>query len=235
MVPASAFCKTKYSEHIEEKSKELKIDYQLEDENILLYAKGFSSHGSHPEKGDNALYKLFDALGTTYPIFLELYTAFSDNHGTNINLDLFDEKSGKLTLNLGTCHIKDKNIVCELDIRFPISYNKNDITSLLSKNLSCKVEQGNYHDPLYVDENHPLVQTLLRAYDEVMGNKTPSKPISIGGGTYARALPLGVAFGPLFPNMVSTMHEKDEFISIDHLKTLTEIYYRALKELCFYE
>lgn len=233
MVPASAFCQTSYHHSIEKRAKEKNIPYKIKDTTIVLQPKGFSSHGSHPEKGDNALYKLFYCLSDVYPIFQNLYEAFYAGDGKAINLNLSDEKSGKLTLNLGTCKIIDKNIVCELDIRHPISYNKDEITSLLTKNLPCKIEQCFFHYPLYIDEQHPLVQTLLNAYDAITKPATPSKPIAIGGGTYARALPVGVAFGPLLPGMVSTMHEKDEYISIEHFDILIQIYYKAIKELCF--
>ncbi|MFW5779988.1 MAG: Sapep family Mn(2+)-dependent dipeptidase [Bacillota bacterium] len=234
IVPPSAFCKAKSSDKIEKRADEINLSFSKENDNILLYAKGLSAHGSHPEKGDNALYKLFYCLGAEYEIFEELYHIFVKDPAS-IGLDLEDEKSGRLTYNLGTCQIKNKKIVCELDIRFPISYNKDDITKLLQKGLPCKAQRGLYHDPLYVDENHPLVETLLKAYDSAMGNETPSTPISIGGGTYARALPVGVAFGPVLPGMEAPMHEKDEFISLEHFDLLTKIYYKAIKEICFYD
>lgn len=235
MVADNAYCKCKYHTSIEERAKALNLDFKRHEDTITLICKGVSAHGSAPKKGDNALYKLFYCLGTVYPIFDHLFHAFNTSDGANINLKLFDKKSGHLTLNLGTCKLIDKKIVCELDIRYPISYNKNYITQQLQENLACEVKQGFYHNPLYVDENHTLVRTLLKAYDEVMGNTKPSSPIAIGGGTYARALPLGVAFGPILPGMESTIHEKNEFISLSHYKILIDIYYKAIKELCFYD
>lgn len=43
----------------------------------------------------------------------------------------------------------------------------------------------------------PVLGALLSAYREVTGDD--SRPISIGGGTYAKAMPNMVAFGPNFP------------------------------------
>lgn len=233
MVPDEAFCRIKYSDSIAARSKAAGIEAVRNGDTLLLKAEGLSAHGSHPEKGDSALYKLFFALSEEFPVFGKLHEAFSDDNGESIGLALSDEKSGNLTLNLGTCKILDGNIVCELDIRHPISYNKEEITAILQRQLPCKVEQGFFHYPLYVEPGHPLVQTLLKAYDEATEAKIPSKPISIGGGTYARALKTGVAFGPMLPGMVSTMHEKDEYISLDHFEKLIKIYYKAIKELCF--
>ncbi|MDR3292571.1 MAG: M20/M25/M40 family metallo-hydrolase, partial [Clostridiales bacterium] len=88
---------------------------------------------------------------------------------------------------------------------------------------------GSAHPPLYVPETDPLVQTLLKAYDKVTGGH--AKPVSIGGATFARALPYGVAFGPVFPDSPSTIHQADENISIDDFLKCAEIYYEAFKLL----
>ena len=48
-----------------------------------------------------------------------------------------------------------------------------------------------------MDENEFLIQTLKKVYEEQTGEK--AELMSIGGGTYARSLKAGVAFGPLFP------------------------------------
>ena len=75
------------------------------------------------------------------------------------------------------------------------------------------------------------MQKLLAAYNEVTGENL--SPITIGGGTYARALKCGVAFGPLFPGMESTIHQKDERVSIEDFRKMYEIYYHAIKKLLF--
>ena len=54
----------------------------------------------------------------------------------------------------------------------------------------------------------------------------------MGGGTYARAMPNVVAFGPLFPGRKATEHMKNEYIPVSDLMDIKEIYKRAIKELC---
>jgi len=55
--------------------------------------------------------------------------------------------------------------------------------------------------------------------------------MTIGGGTYARAIPGGVAFGPLFPGRPMTEHGPDEYIEISDLFKATRIYAYAMVEL----
>ncbi len=194
-----------------------------------LETHGKSAHGSHPEKGDNAIAKLFERLPKEYVATKKLFAKLSDYTGTALALNLFDEKSGSLTLNLGTVKVEDGNIVAELDVRYPVSYTMDTVTRILQDNLDAKVEQGFYHLPLYLAPDDPLVKTLLSAYDRVVGGK--AKPISIGGGTYARCLKRGVAFGPVFPDDESNIHEKDECISISSFLKMSDVYYEAIKDI----
>ena len=120
-----------------------------------------------------------------------------------------DEKSGALTFNVGVADTNTKSGKLRLliDIRHPVTYTKEEILERLKKSLNTQdARVRNFHDPLYLEKDNPLVQKLLAAYNEVTGENL--SPITIGGGTYARALKCGVAFGPLFPGMESTIHQK---------------------------
>ena len=55
--------------------------------------------------------------------------------------------------------------------------------------------------------------------------------MAIGGGTYARALKTGVAFGAVFPGKAELAHQKDEYIEIDDLILNAKIYAHAIAEL----
>ena len=56
-------------------------------------------------------------------------------------------------------------------------------------------------------------------------------PIAIGGGTYARALECGAAFGPEIEGEEVTIHQADEYITLDRVLMMLEVYKRALKRL----
>lgn len=198
-----------------------------------LQTTGVSSHAATPEQGKNALTALLNLARDVDPLFATLADAFGQTDGSGVSLALHDAKSGALTLNLGTAETDGDVIRMQLDVRHPVTMTKEDVTRILKERLSpaIEVEQGFYHLPLYVSPDHPLVKTLLDAYNEVM--HTDARPITIGGGTYARMLPLGVAFGPCFPGKPSTIHQIDEYIDLDDFERMTEIYRLALERLCF--
>ena len=83
--------------------------------------------------------------------------------------------------------------------------------------------------PHHVDKDHVLIRTLQRVYEEQTGEK--AELLAIGGGTYARSLKAGVAFGPLFPGKEELAHQKDEYIEIEDLLKATAIYAQAIYEL----
>ena len=74
-----------------------------------------------------------------------------------------------------------------------------------------------------------LVSQVLAAYEEETGLE--GKPMSTGGGTYAKVLKQGVAFGALFPDEEDLAHQADEYEDIDRLMLATKIYANALIRL----
>ncbi|MGI6702117.1 MAG: dipeptidase PepV [Christensenellales bacterium] len=200
---------------------------------FIVETFGKSVHASTPEGGDNALWHLFKILKDTYGgVYSIIYDKLSCYDGSKCSLDLSDSVSGRLTMNLGSAESNNMKLRLVIDIRHPISNTKEQIKEILIKELSTQdIEIINFHNPLYVKPDHPLVSTLLSAYNDITGDKLT--PITIGGGTYARALPLAVAFGPIFPGQTSTIHRADEFIDLDDLLKISKIYYEAIKRLCF--
>lgn len=85
-------------------------------------------------------------------------------------------------------------------------------------------------DTHYVDPSDPIVSTLMHVYQEQTGDMD-SKPEVVGGGTYARLMKRGVAFGALFPNAQDTMHQANEFQPVADLIKAMAIYGQSIYEL----
>ena len=70
---------------------------------------------------------------------------------------------------------------------------------------------------------------FAKVYAEASG--TQLAPIAIGGGTYARSLECGCAFGPEVRGEEDTVHQPNEYVSFDKIRSMSEIYYNAIKEI----
>ena len=134
--------------------------------------------------------------------------------------------------------IPDKCIVKFADdsekvIRFPIDKTLAEISGIITSALESKgfkVDELDGMEPHYVDENSEFVQTLLRVYEKVKGEK--GKCIAEGGITYVHNTKGGVAFGAEFPEENNNMHGADEHISMETFKINLNMYANAIAELC---
>ncbi|HOB20695.1 MAG TPA: Sapep family Mn(2+)-dependent dipeptidase, partial [Candidatus Atribacteria bacterium] len=208
---------------------------------IEILARGVSAHGSTPEKGKNAISHILAFLSTMglgnsemeqYVLFLNNAIG-CDTTGKGLNIDLEDEVSGKLTLNLGTINLDEEQGEAVINIRYPVTYSLDELMERIRaavKDAGIEVEIQGHNEPLHVPEDSELVRTLMKVYTEQTGQ--PAKALAIGGGTYARAMKNAVAFGALFPGRQELAHQKDEYIDIEDLLLHTRIYAQAIRYLC---
>jgi succinyl-diaminopimelate desuccinylase len=219
---------------------QLKGKYYVENGVFFLEVEGISAHGMEPKNGKNAGLFLaaflakqeLDGNSRAYFTFVSDYL-FNDSRGNNLGVNYRDDITGDLTINIGKLSYNpQEGGRIGVNLRYPVT---NDMTKTKVKLEKVLVEKGftieNFSDskPHHVDENDVLIQTLKKVYEEQTGEK--AELISIGGGTYARSLKAGVAFGPLFPGREDIAHQKDEYIFIEDLLRATAIYAQAIYEL----
>lgn len=206
---------------------------------------GKAAHASTPECGKNAIVEMLRFLADVFSS--DVYKSKKDLENINNVLFLISDKGFasitndayqsselrniKLTSNLGICSLSDNKLSFCIDIRYPKEISPEEIVSFAKNYVEVDDNSINISKPLYVDKDNELVKTLLESYEYVTGEK--AEPIAIGGGTYARALPLAVAFGPMFPGEEEQAHMTNESISIDNFIKTIKIYYEALKRLLF--
>ena len=186
-----------------------------------VISKGKSAHGSTPDKGVNAIKNMLDYLGLDEMKRL----LFADGFG----FASFEDVTGKLTFSPNLIEQKDGKIYVTCDIRYPATYTA---ANVLERIEEVGVEYTIEHEqaPLFNDINSPMIQTLCAVYNEVTGKDV--KPIAIGGGTYARALKFGAAFGPEEEGEESTIHQANEYITFEKIEKCFKIYKLALERLC---
>jgi len=214
---------------------------EIGDNNRLhVIAKGISAHGSTPNNGVNAVAVLCDALlmldhqEDQVLVIEQIQRWASDTKGEKLGIAGADEIAGPLTCNLGVAKLAEGRASLTFNIRYPVTWNSETLRECLTKGIDgtgWTLSELTDQPPLYVPQDDPLITTLLEVYRAETGDMTPPK--TMGGGTYARAMTKGVAFGAEFGSRDGDggPHEKDECWPIDHLIKATKIYAKALARL----
>lgn len=192
----------------------------------VLRVRGKSAHGSTPQAGANALEAIMKFFASFHDGCKNVYEIlFADRLGLRAMVD----ETGHLTSSPDLASFKDGTLTIVTDIRFPSTHKPEEITGLLEEN-GIAYDIRNYQAPLYNDPNGKLIKTLMGVYNSTFG--VEEKPIAIGGGTYARALKCGCAFGPEIAGEEVTIHQANEYVTFDRVKLMNEMYFDALKALC---
>ena len=206
-------------------------------DHFQLTVVGKSAHGSTPQFGENAidhLFHFFKEANIEHPM-IDMYHAYliDDYHGIKLGLNYLDEEMGPLTNNVGVLNIDHGSYRIQLNLRYPNGVDFNEVITILKAKLApyqASIIVDKHDHLLYKDPNSDLIKTLMNVYIKHTGDKD-AKPINIGGGTFARAMPNCVAFGPHFLNKPTFIHQKNEFIDLDDFLLATIIYTEALYEL----
>ncbi len=213
---------------------QVEAEYQGE-HTIKLISTGIPGHAAYPEAARNALGQLLimlRALGVCGVLKKLADVVGMESDGSGLGIRCSDETSGGLTCNLGILRYSPENgLYATLDIRYPILCNWEALvaaaTAALGKEIQVTVDEQK--DPHHVAPSSELVSALLEAYHEVTGR--PKECIATGGGTYARCLQEGVAFGSAFPEDEELAHQAGEYASIDGLMQNVQIFARAIQLL----
>lgn len=205
-----------------------------EGEPVEAVYEGVSAHASTPEKGENAITQFLASYSGENMLLCGLAELFphGEFNGKNCGLGFRDEISGDMTCVLSMLNTENGRIYGGIDIRFPLDRKKAEIGGIICdalENAGFTVDSCEGVEPHCTDENSTFVQTLLKTYERVTGDK--GRCIAIGGGTYVHEIEGGVAFGAEFPNEDGHMHSPDEFITVANLLKNAEIMAEAMSEL----
>lgn len=198
--------------------------YGVKTENGKLVTLGKSAHGSTPEKGVNALRPMLAYLeeAAGLPETARKYL-FDDA----LSLKSLSDDTGRLTMSPDVAEIRDGKLFITVDFRYPSTADGQKILDSLKQISDYTVIS--HQLPLYNDKNGFLIQTLLSVYNETTGEH--AEPIAIGGGTYARALKEGTAFGPQMAGEEETIHQPNEYVTEENLRLQFIMYKEAIRRL----
>lgn len=207
------------------------------DENRIT-VEGRGGHASMPEFAKNALQALMKIL-TVQPLpdadketVRALYALWQfDMHGESLGIDVTDE-SGRTTYSPDVIRFDETGVRFIADCRHPFTAKAED---LLQKWDDAYGKAGFARTDTVIKPGHfipadsELVSTLMSIYNELNGSN--SKPLSMGGGTYAREMENAVAFGIVREGEESMCHMPDESISIEDIRFNTMCMAEAIRRL----
>lgn len=223
------------------KDEELKrvlteLNYEFEEKENDIEIIGKSVHAQVAETGINAINRYMHAL-TLLGKESKSGKFISENLiGFDFAEPIFglikDEHSGELKFNVGKIEFTENEEILGIDMRIPVTYDKEEIVKTLSekaKEYGFEYRQHDYLKSIYVPLDSELITTLMSAYQEVTGDME-SQPVASGGATYARAMENCVAFGCVLPGRPKTEHQPNEYIVLDDMKQAMKIYMKAFEK-----
>lgn len=226
------------------------IDLSAAENGTRIVARGRSGHAAFPEGGDNAIGRLARVLtassllsGSCRDAIAALADLTADPYGVSEGVAFTDEPSGKLTLVYGVAHLKDGTLTLSVDCRYPVTMDGAKLDADLRTAWADRdytVKEFDLSEPFYIPVDDPRVAALQALYKDVTGRDDP--PYAMGGGTYSRAVPGAISFGPgmpgtrhdysaFLPEGHGGAHGRDEVLPVDKMLTLSRIYVAALAEL----
>lgn len=204
------------------------------DDIVRITFTGLAAHGSVPQFGKNAGMMALDFIAkytknTDIKLALDL---FSDVYGSGVNGYASSKEMGKNSLNVGLINYdQGKPLSIIVNFRYVNGVDDKKLKNAIIEkckpfNVKCSISSP----LLYYDKKSPLIKTLMKAYIQETG-ETGAKPLSTGGGTYAKEADNVVAFGMEFPGRNPKMHAVGENVSIEDLVNSMAIYAHAIYEL----
>jgi succinyl-diaminopimelate desuccinylase len=206
---------------------------EITEKGVVLASEGIPGHSAFPEGRRNAIgmmLLLLRELGAEGPVATLAEAVGLESDGKSLGCACRDEVSEGLTCNMGILRLENGVWFGTLDMRCPVAADQEKLKEEAVAHLpGISVTVQMQKPPHHVPADGELVTALLSAYEEETGLE--GKPMSTGGGTYAKVLKQGVAFGALFPDEEDLAHQADEYEDIDRLMLAMKIYANALIRL----
>jgi len=214
------------------KSRKLKFTYTNIGDEAHITIFGKSAHGSMPELGFNAGIAALEALGAHYSLgFLSnIAESYKDTKGRNLDAFYSSELLGDSSYNVGLIEYKNQTLTFTTNFRHPENVVIEDHLLHVADLTDMEVSAKSSSSPLLFDPQSPFIQKLLQVYQLETGD-LESRPMAIGGGTYAKECPNTVAFGSAFKGRDGSIHQANEYVLLTDIYAQMHIYAHAIYAL----
>ena len=212
----------------------------------VIVTEGKAVHTCAPEKGENAIFQMPDLLeGVTpngFSQVLEMVTEFfSDCTAPKLGLRTKEEYFAGEFIHrtvFTPVLIRTSGSFVEVGINVRFAYTTTEDELLRAFRRLCEEYEGEIAcvtslPAVFVSRNTPFLEVLATAYEEATG-LNPDFVLGYGG-SYAKAMPGIVSWGPIFPGDEDTCHEDNEHISIKSLLDNGKVFAIALNKVALSE
>lgn len=212
------------------------LEYYLKKEKPPIM--GFTPDCKYPvvygERG-RAVIKIYSPIEKiqTFFDFVNNYFIGAKNNGDRLGIDYFDKEFGMMEMRNYNLSIENSEVAFHVTISYPAGITIESIFEKICKKLENlnginAIIEKNYN-PVKFNKDNFMVQALKESYEKVTG--FDGTPVTTTGGTYAKAMPNIVPFGPSFPGQKGIGHNPNEWMKIDDLITNLKIYALSLYKL----
>lgn len=213
-----------------------------------LRTTGKAVHSCQPEKGDNAIFqmaKMLEALQLKDNDLLRLLNMtdekFSSLYGKEVGLysdsDIYNGEFVHRNVFAPTLFkVEGDEVLIHLNIRFAYGTDSGKIVEAIEKlarSYGGRTGDVTCLPAVYVSKDRPFMGEFGKAYEEGCGRK--HEFVLAYGGSYAKAMPNIVSWGPIFPDDEDTCHEDNEYITMKSLMDNGKIFAIALSRVVLSE
>lgn len=163
--------------------------------------------------------------------FVNKYFLSSNSNGDRLGINYDDNEFGVMAMR-GYNLYNGENT---LNFKFTLSYPAVVTIKELMKKIKDKatenigIELLHNYDAVKFEKDCFMVRSLQEAYEEITG--LDGTPVTTTGGTYAKAMPNIVPFGPSFPGQKGISHNPNEYMDISDIETNAKIYAQGIYKL----
>ena len=213
-----------------------------------ITATGKAVHSCQPEKGTNAIFVLSDELEGMQLEESRLQRLLRSI--TEDMSDIFGEKLGiysdteyyqgeyvhRNAFSPTMLSAQDGHASLTVNVRYPYGQDSSEIIDAFagwSKAHGGAVTDTGDLPAVFVSKERPFLKALAEAYDDISPFR--NEFTLAYGGSYAKAMPNIVSWGPLFPGEEDTCHEPNEYIDLGSMLMSAEIFAESISKIALSE
>lgn len=211
------------------------LAYYLKREKPPVY--GFTPDCKYPvvysERG-RALVRIYGEQARLEPFFafVNQYFIGAKNTGDRLGIDYFSPEYGTMEMRGYELAQARERVSFQVTLSYPPGITIDEIVRRMEAKAwpeGLSVELVHNYDPVMFEKHSPMVRALQESYERV--TSLDGTPVTTTGGTYAKAMPGIVPFGPSFPGQKGIGHNPNEWMTVEDLISNAKIYALALYKL----